>query len=258
MLTIEKEKLAQLLFDAKKNAKEVDRAYRQKMTLEEAYDVQRELTKLKVASGQRVIGKKIGFTGKAMRKQFNIDQPDYGSLFADELFVQGTPIDTSKFISPKVEGEIAFLMKEDLKGPNCNVYDVLRATEGVMACLEFVDGRWGTDGITFIDSVADNGGCGGFLLGSKMLRLVDLDLRAEGMYMLKNGELMASGCGVEVLGDPLNAVAWLADCLARHGDYIHAGDILLSGALCGALPAAPGDNMSICFSRLGTIDIKFV
>ena len=257
MMNKDKHQLAQLLLEAKDTAAPLPVEYRQAFTLEEAYDVQRELTALKVARGQRVVGKKIGFTGRAMRKQFNIDTSDYGSLFNDEVFSQGTPIPVSKFISPKVEGEIAFLLKKDLKGPGANIYDVLDATQGVMACLEFVDSRWG-DSIGFIDSVADNGGCGGFLLGSKILPLVDLDLRYIAMFVQKNGELLSSGAGVEVMGDPMNAVAWLANCLAAHGDYLKAGDIILSGALTGATPVVAGDNLSVCFSQLGNIDVKFI
>ncbi|MDR1376537.1 MAG: 2-oxopent-4-enoate hydratase, partial [Synergistaceae bacterium] len=224
MLNMEKKDLAALLLKAQKEAIPVPSKYRQDFTLEEAYGVQICIKEAKGAQGRRVVGKKIGFTGRGMRRQFGIDTPDYGNLFDDQMFVQGTTLDTVKFVKPRVEGEIAFLLKKDLAGPSVTVYDVLDATQGVMACLEFVDSRWDFD-ITFMDSIADNGGCGGFLLGSRMLDLKGLDLRYIAMFMTKNGELMYSGTGVEVMGDPLNAVVWLTNKLTEHGTHLKAGDI---------------------------------
>lgn len=257
MLTMDKKEIAKMLLKAHEEAKPIPLEYRQDFTIEEAYAVQTEVMKEKIARGGRVIGKKIGFTGRGMRKQFGIDTPDYGNIFDDEIYAQGTAIEAGKFISPRVEGEIAFLLKKDLSGPNCTVYDVIQATDGIMACLEFVDSRWGSN-FTFIDSVADNGGCGGFLLGSKFRKLEEIDLRTIGMYMTKNGELVHSGAGVEVMGDPINAVVWLANQLAEHGSSMKAGDIVLSGAVTASVPVEAGDCMNICFAELGNIEVKFI
>jgi 2-keto-4-pentenoate hydratase len=251
--------LAGLLMQAREKQIPVPNTYKEGLSISDAVEIQRELTRQMVAKGARVIGKKVGFTGKSMRETFHMPGPDYGSLFDVECFSQGTPLDSSRFIYPRVEGEIAFLLKKDLAGPGVNIYDVLDATQGVMACLEFVDSHWETTDFTPGGGVADNGGCGGFMLGSKMLPLADLDLRYIAMFMHKNGELVNSGAGVEVMGDPMNAVAWLANKLYERGDpHLKAGDIVLSGAITPAVPVQKGDNMTISFSRLGSIDVKFI
>ncbi|WP_298016451.1 2-keto-4-pentenoate hydratase [uncultured Dysosmobacter sp.] len=256
-MTMDKERIAALLVEAQETATPLTAEFKQDFTLEESYAVQKLVRDEKVRRGNRVLGKKIGFTSRGMRERFNMPSPDYGNLFSSDMFLQGEPIDTSRFIAPKVEGEIAFLLKKDLEGPNVTAYDVLDATAGVMACLEFVDTRWGFP-VQPIDTIADNAACGGFLLGSKMLPLENLDLRYIAMYMMRNGELINSGAGVEVMGDPINAMIWLANRLAMHGDKMHAGDIFLSGALTFAVDVKAGDNMSVCFSELGNIDVKFV
>ena len=255
-MQVERKQLAVLLVDAQESGKPVPAEYRQEFTLEEAYAVQVLVRDEKIRRGHRVLGKKVGFTGRAMRQQFNFDQPDYGNLFSDQIFTQGAAIDTSRFVAPKVEGEIAFIMQSDLSGPHVTVADVLRATYGVMACLEFVDSRWDF-GITVLDSIADNAGCGGFALGSKLLKLEGVDLRYTAMFVEKNGVLISSGAGIEVLGDPLNSIAWLVNKLAEHGDGLRAGDIVLSGAISGATPAVKGDVFNVSFSNLGSIGVRF-
>lgn len=244
------------MIEAQRTAVPVPEEFKQNFSLEEAYAVQECIRQEKERQGIRVVGKKVGFTSRAMRERFNIDIPDYGSLFSDQVFAQGTPIDTEKFVKPHVEGEIAFLLGEDLQGPGVSVADVHRATQGVMACLELVDFRWGFTP-TFYDSVADNAACGGFLLGSKLVPLQDLDLRYIAMFMTKNGNLVNSGAGVEVMGDPANAVAWLANTLAEHGSGLKSGQVVLSGAITAAEPVKAGDSMTVCFSQLGEMSITF-
>ena len=251
-----KQEIAAMLLAAQQNAVPVPEQYRQSFTLEEAYAVQDCIRAAKESQGIRVVGKKIGFTSRGMRERFNIDIPDYGCLFSDQVYAQGVPIQTAQFVKPHVEGEIAFLLKKDLVGPGVTVADVYDATRGVMACLEFVDFRWGFAS-SFYDSVADNAACGGFLLGSKILSLQGLDLRYIAMFMQKNGSLLRSGAGVEVMGDPVNAVAWLANKLAEHGNCLKAGEVVLSGAIVAAEPVVAGDAMTVCFSELGTIEVAF-
>ena len=254
---LQKEQIARMLMEAQDTAVPIPEKHRQDFTLEEAYAVQTLIREQKEKQGVRVVGRKVGFTGKAMREKFHIDIPDYGNLFHDQYYPQGQPIAAKKFIRPHVEGEIAFLLHKDLAGPGVTAAEVYRATAGVMACLEFVDFRWGFD-ITFCESVADNAACGGFLLGSKVVPTDGLDLRYIAMFLQKNGELVSSGAGVEVMGDPPNAVAWLANKLAEHGDRLRAGDIVLSGAITAAVPVAGGDSVSVCFSELGNIEVKFI
>ena len=203
-----------------------------------------------------MIGKKVGFTSRGMRERFNLKEPDYGSIFKTDIHEQGVAFDTSKYITPRVEGEIAFILNKDLRGPGITVADVVTATEGVMACLEFVDSRWAFD-IDILHSIADNGSCGGFMLGSKLIPLRNIDLRYVAMFMMKNGNLVGSGAGVEVMGDPANAVAWLANKMAEDGTYLKAGDIILSGAIIAAEDVKKGDVMSVNFSQLGEINIRF-
>ena len=256
-MNISPQELAGLLVRAQQTAIPLPEKYRQSFDLAGAYTVQEQVRDEKIRQGHRVLGKKIGFTSRGMRAQFNFGRPDYGNLFSDQLFVQGTAVEAAKFIAPRVEGEIAFILQKDLAGPNVTVADVLTATHGVMACLEFVDSRWAFP-FQILDSIADNAGCGGFALGSKLLKLDGLDLRHEAMFVEKNGELISSGAGIEVLGDPLNAVAWLANTLAEHGDGLHAGDIVLSGALTGSVPVEKGDALHVSFSNLGSIGMRFV
>ena len=259
MVKLNKEELARLLLQAQETGVPLGVEYRQSFASEaEAYAVQQEVRDEKIRRGFRVVGKKIGFTGKAMRQQFGLDRPDYGYVFSDQVFLQGDPIPIKKFITPKVEGEIAFILKENLQGPGVTVSDVLRATHGVMACLEFVDFRWDLPTFNILDSIADNAACGGILLGSTMVSLDNLDLRYLAMFVEKNGELISSGAGVEVMGDPLNAVVWLANAMAEHGDFLRAGEIILSGAITGATPIQAEDTMRISFSSLGCIVVKFV
>jgi len=209
----------------------------------------------KIRSGRKVIGKKIGFTSQAMRKQFGINQPDYGNLFDDQIFQQGSPIQTVNLIDPRIEGEIAFVLKNDIAGPGITIADVCRATYGIMASIEIVDSRFGS-GIKFEDSIADNASCGGVVLGSSVLNLEGLDMRYLGMFIEKDGLLQSPGTAVEVMGNPLNALAWLANKLAEHNTYLKAGDIILSGAITGAVTVTKGDVVNVSFSRLGSIQIR--
>ena len=256
MMTMDKHQIADLLLEAQRTGIALDPSLRQPFTLEEAYEVQKCVAEKKIKQGNKMIGKKIGFTSQAMRDALGIDQPDYGNLFSDAIYPQGVPMQRDRFIIPKVEGEIAFLLKDDIKGPNCTAYDVIKATEGVIACLEFIDSRWGA-GFSFYDSISNNGSCGGFMLGSKMLKLDRLDLRHVGLYMTKNGKLVNSALGVEVMGDPINAVVWLANQMAEHGTYLKAGEVILSGSLVAAVPVEKGDCMSISFTHFGTMEICF-
>lgn len=251
--------MALLLIEAEKAAKPLEKKVTEihpGFSLAEAYEIQTLVKDEKIRSGRKVIGKKIGFTSQAMRRQFSINQPDYGNLFDDQIFHQGTPIQTLNLIDPRIEGEIAFVLKDDLVGPGITIADVFRATSGIMAAIEIVDSRFGA-GIKFEDSIADNASCGGFVLGSRVLNLEGLDLRYLGMFIEKNGLLQSSGTAVEVMGNPLNAVAWLANQLAEHNTRLKAGDIILSGAITGAVPVANGDVINVSFNKLGNIQVRF-
>lgn len=256
-MQIPHDSLAQMLIEAQARATPIPVIHRQEFTFDTAYAVQNAVRDEKIRRGARVLGKKIGLTSRAMRAQFNVDQPDYGNLFSDQYVLRGEALEASRFIAPKVEGEIAFIMRTALEGPCVTVADVLRAVEGVTACLEFVDSRWDFP-MNVLDSIADNASCGGFALGNRLLRPDVLDLRREGMFVERNGALVASGTGVEALGDPLQAVVWLVNKLAAYGEGLAPGDIVLSGALTGATPASKGDVFHVSFTHLGEIGVHFV
>ena len=255
MPVLNPKEIARLLIEAEQNAKPLPPTMKQHFTLEEAYAVQLEVCRQKLEKGYQVVGKKIGLVSRAMQKMMNVDQPDYGHIFAQQMHSQGTPIDTAKFITPRVEGEIAFILDKDLTGPGVKASDVVRATRGVMACLEFVDSRW--EEFDVYDSISDNASCGGFLLGSKLVPLENLDLRYIGMFIEKNGELHSSGLGVEIMGDPLNSVAWLANKLSEFGISLKAGEVVLSGAITSMVPVTKGDILQVSFSTLGSITVRF-
>lgn len=226
--------------------------------VKEAYQIQLNGIESKLQGGRRVIGKKIGLTSKAMQKLLGVDEPDYGHLLDDMLLPEGEPCPRQKLLYPRIEGELAFILKERLKGPGITIADVLRATEGIMPAIEIVDSRIRDWKIKLPDMVADNASSARLVLGGRMAAAKDLDLRLIGMILEKNGELVNSGAGAAVWGNPAAAVAWLANKLAEFGICLEAGEIILSGAVTGAVDAAAGDVFNVSFCGLGTITLRFV
>jgi 2-keto-4-pentenoate hydratase len=174
------------------------------------------------------------------------------------LDMEGVPLSRSELILPKVEGEIAFVLKSELKGPGITVADVLRGTEGVMASIEIVDSRVRDWKIKLPDTIADNASSARFVLGSRMIPVHKVDLRLIGMVLEKNGEIINTGAGAAVLGNPAAAVAWLANRLSAFGIFLEEGEIILSGALTAAIDAQAGDFFHVAFQHLGTVGVRFV
>lgn len=228
------------------------------LKVEDAYQVQIAGVKTKLAQGRKIIGKKIGLTSKAMQDLLGVGEPDYGHLLDDMLVMEGQPCRRSDLLFPKVEGEVAFVMKDRVAGPGANITDVLRATAGVMPALEIVDSRIRDWKIKLIDTIADNASSARFVLGSRMLPAEAFDLRLIGMCLEKNGQVVNSGAGVAVWGHPAAAVAWLANKLAAFGAALEPGDIVLSGAVTAAVDVGPGDVVQAHFDRLGSVTAKFV
>jgi 2-keto-4-pentenoate hydratase len=224
----------------------------------DAYRVQLAGVQRKIASGRRVIGKKIGLTSKAMQNLLGVHEPDYGHLLDDMLVGDGATCRRDELLQPKVEGEIAFVLKDRLRGPGVHLADALRATAGVMASLEIVDSRVRDWKIKLADTVADNASSGRFVLGSRLIPADALDLKLVGMYLEKNGEVVNSGAGVAVWGHPAAAVAWLANRLADFDAALEPGEIVLSGAISAATDAAKGDVIVAHFHGLGSVSVKFV
>ena len=228
------------------------------MTIEDAYHVQQRMIARRLEKGDRVIGKKIGVTTKAVMNMLGVHQPDFGYLLDSMVFNEGESVDMDTLIQPKAEGEIAFLLKKDLQGPGVTAADVLAATEGVMACFEIVDSRIQDWKIKIQDTVADNASCGVFVLGDRLVDPRDVDLVTCGMVLEKNGDIVATGAGAAAMNHPANAVAWLANTLGEHGIALEAGEVILSGSLGIMVPVAAGDNLRVTIGGIGGCSVRFV
>ena len=228
------------------------------MTIEDAYHVQQRMIARRLEKGDRVIGKKIGVTSKAVMNMLGVHQPDFGYLLDSMVFNEGESVDMDTLIQPKAEGEIAFLLKKDLQGPGVTAADVLAATEGVMACFEIVDSRIQDWKIKIQDTVTDNASCGVFVLGDQLVDIADLDLALAGMVLEKNGEIVVTGAGAATMAHPVNAMVWLANMLGSLGIALKAGDIVLSGAMGAMVPVARGDNLRMTIGGIGGCSVRFV
>jgi 2-oxopent-4-enoate/cis-2-oxohex-4-enoate hydratase len=227
------------------------------ITIDDAYHVQQRMITRRQQDGERIVGKKIGVTSRAVMNMLGVYRPDFGYLLDAMIVNEGEAIDSSTLIQPKAEGEIAFLLKRDLMGPGIGNAEVLAATECVMPCFEIVDSRIRDWKIKIQDTVADNASCGVFVLGDRAVDPRRVDLSTCGMVLEKNGEIVATGAGAAALGSPLNAVAWLANTLGQLGIGLKAGEIVLSGALAAMFPAAKGDNFRVSIGGLGNCSVRF-
>lgn len=227
------------------------------LTIDEAYEIQLYTINEQVKKGAKITGKKIGLTSKAMQESFGVNEPDYGHLLDTMEIHENGVIPFEKVLQPRVEAELAFVLKKDLQGPNVSSFDVLNATEAIIPALEIVDSRIKDWKITLRDTVADNASSGLYVLGNTIKRVTDIDLKQIGMNLYKNGKLLNTGVGAAALGDPAKCVAWLANKLAHYGIALKAGEVILSGALSVAMPAEPGDQFTAKFSSLGEVRVSF-
>ena len=227
------------------------------LDVDDAYAVQLETINVQLANGRKITGKKIGLTSVAMQQSLGVDEPDYGHLLDDMAYENNATVPFDGLLQPRVEGEIAFILKKDLVGPNVTSFDVMMATDYVVPSLEIVDSRIKDWKIKLEDTVADNGSSSLYVLGNNPTKLTDMDLKMVGMTFYKNGKLVNSGIGAAVLGDPAKCVAWLANKLAAYGISLKAGEVILSGALSAAIPAEPGDRFTARFSHLGEVSVTF-
>ncbi|MFP5106144.1 2-keto-4-pentenoate hydratase [Neobacillus sp. C211] len=227
------------------------------LDVSDAYQIQLEVIGKKLKEGHKVIGKKVGLTSKAMQQMLGVDEPDYGHLLDTMKIDDESTIKIADFISPKVEAEIGFILEEDLVGPNVNYLDVLMATKYVVPTIEIIDSRISDWKIKLVDTVADNGSSARVVVGKKLSKIAGLDLRAQGMVLYKNDELMASGTGTAALGHPAQAVAWLANKLHEFGITLKAGELILPGALSGAIAVKEGDTILADFGPLGNVSVTF-
>ena len=253
------DQLGDELFDALNQARMVAPLTERfpQLSIEHAYAIQQRLLSRRVQQGERIIGKKIGVTSQAVMDMLKVNQPDFGQLTDRMVVNQGGCVPMSALIQPKAEGEIAFVLKHDLSGPGVTVADVLRATEGVMACFEIVDSRIRDWQIKIQDTVADNASCGVFVLGDRLVDPRVLDLYTTGMVLEKNGRIVGTGAGAATMGSPVIAVAWLANTLGRLGMSLKAGEIILSGALSAMVPVVAGDQLRMSLAGIGSCSVRF-
>jgi 2-oxopent-4-enoate/cis-2-oxohex-4-enoate hydratase len=229
------------------------------ITIEDAYHISLHSMQRRVAAGDRVIGKKIGVTSAAVQRMLDVHQPDFGFITRSMAFDDGADISLieHRLIQPRAEGEIAFVLKHDLAGPGVTEADVLAATDYVTACFEIVDSRIHDWRIRIQDTVADNASCGVFVLGNQRVDPRTLDLPNLHMRVSKNGQPLSEGLGSAVQGNPLTAVAWLANTLGAFGIPFKAGEVILSGSLVPLEPVQAGDQFFLTIDGLGSAQVSF-
>ena len=226
-------------------------------TVADAYQVQEAGTAAALVEGRRLVGRKIGLTSLSVQKQLGVDQPDYGMLFADMEVAEDDVVPPGALIQPKVELEMAFILRSGLDHKDATMPEVLAAIDWVVPALELVDSRIADWKISLFDTIADNASSGLYVLGSAARRVNEVDLRLAGGVLEKNGEPLSFGAGAACLGNPLNAVRWLARVMAKAGRPLQAGDVVLSGALGPMVPAAPGDVFEGRVGGLGRVGVSF-
>lgn len=233
------------------------RAWLEPTDVNGAYAVQEINTRFWVDQGRRIVGRKAGLTAKAVQLQLGVDQPDFGVLFDDMAIADGGTLDPARTLQPKAEAEIAFVLGKDLPSPDTTPEQVADAVATVHAAIEIVDSRIADWKITFADTVADNGSSAFFVLAKAGRLLAGLDIWSAGMVMEINGQIVSLGAGAAALGHPLNAAAWLAQTLAKRGEPLKAGDILLAGALGPMVAMTPGDHVRAVVGGIGEVSFNY-
>jgi len=224
---------------------------------ETAYKIQQINTDFWIKEGRRLVGRKIGLTSASIQKQLGVNQPDFGALFADMAYGSGEEIDIKRLLQPKAEAEIAFVLKKDLPHQKHTYADIIDATAYILPCIEIVDSRIKNWNIQFVDTVADNASSAAYVLGSSPIKLNKVDLEMCGMKMECKGEVVSTGMGMACLGNPMNAVIWLANKMVETGSPLQAGDLILSGALGSMVNVQAGDSFKASISGLGSVHIHF-
>jgi 2-keto-4-pentenoate hydratase len=226
-------------------------------TLDEAYQIQLRQVEQWQRDGRVIKGHKVGLTSVAMRRQIGVDQSDYGHLTDVMFHLDSEPIDTGRYLQPRIEPEVAFVLERDLAGPGITAAAAAAAVSFVLPALELIDSRITDWKISLLDTVADNASSGGLILGNSPHLLAGLDLALGGCLLAKNGRIADTGAGGAVLGHPLNALVWLANTVAERGVTLRAGDVVLPGSITASMPVAPGDAVTATFAGLGSVTAIF-
>jgi len=234
------------------------------ITIEDAYAIQRVWVANKIKEGRVLKGHKIGLTSRAMQVSSNITEPDYGALLDDMFFDEGSDIPFERFIVPRVEVELAFILGKPLRGPGVSLFDVLDATDWVIPALEIIDARiQQIDPETQVtrkvfDTISDNAANAGVVMGGRAIRPTELDLRRVPAILYRNSVIEESGVSAAVLNHPAKGVAWLANKLAAYDVGLEAGQIILGGSFTRPVAARPGDTFHVDYDQLGSIACRFV
>ena len=233
------------------------------MNMDDAYAIQKSIFEAKIAQGRQLVGWKIGLTSKAMQYALNIDVPDSGFLFDDMVFETGSTVPEGRFIQPRIEAEIAFLIRHPIGGESISRQDVIDATDYVCPALEILDtriirmDRKTGESRKIFDTISDNAANAGFVLGRKRHEIDDLDLRRVGVIVARDGEIEETGLGAGVLNDPIESVVWLARRIASYGQKLDAGHVVLSGSFIRPIECPPGAKIFADFGEFGQVRISF-
>lgn len=256
MVSREFKEIAQYLIAGEVEKRELEKVtakIKPGLTVEEAYLVQQEIVNTKLAEGKRIIGPKMGLTSKAKMKQMNVNEPIYGYVFDYMQIENGGKLRMKDQIHPKVEAEIAFVIGEDIIGPGITAEVVLAKTEFVIPALEIIDSRYENFNFTLPDVIADNASTSRVVFGTSLKKPTQLDLDLVGVTLKINGEIKELGAGAAVLGHPAEAIAMLANMLSRKGEKVRKGDVILSGAITGAVMLGEGNVVTGKFAGLGEV-----
>ena len=227
------------------------------LTLEDAYAIQLLQIDELTAAGRTIKGHKVGLTSAAMQKMLGVTEPDYGHLLDDFFYLEHMPIPVDRFIQPRIEPEIAFVLKKPLRGPGVTVHEAIAAIDFVLPALELVDSRIRDWKIGLFDTIADNASSGAVVLGSTPTDVTAVDLRLAGGTFHRNGQVVGTGAGGAVLGSPLNSLVWLANTVGARGITLEAGHVVLPGSICAMVPVAAGDTFTATFAGLGSVTARF-
>lgn len=227
------------------------------LDIEDAYAVQLHQVAAWKAAGRRIVGYKVGLTSKAMQDQLGVDQPDFGHLFDDMILDASAPVSLERFIAPRIEPEISFVLSKDLRGPGLTLADIEDAIDHAVISLEVIDSRIADWKITLTDTIADNASSGAVLTGSGTAVLGSVDLAALPVTLLKNDSIVGEGVGAAVLGNPLEGVLWLANTLGALGTTLEAGSLVMAGSITAAVAIASGDTIRADFGEMGALEVTF-
>ena len=227
------------------------------LDLDAAYAIQVLQVERRVAAGARVLGHKVGLTSAAMQRQMGVSTPDFGHLLDDMFQLENTPIPTGAYLQPRIEPEVAFVLRRPLRGPGVTVAQALSAIDYLLPALEIIDSRIRDWNIQLPDTVADNASSGGVVLGSRPVDPGEVDLRLSGCVLRVGGRVAGTGAGGAVLGSPVTSLVWLANTLGARGVTLEEGHVVLPGSITASVPVRPGEVVTATFAGLGSVTATF-